>query len=164
MFEIRQATEEDLALLLKWTILLHSHEDDGEIETHPNFEKNLEKWLSSEITNSNCLCLIAEIDAKPKGFIFANSVINDNGFLAIPIKGIIHLLWVDLDCRKMKIAEKLVAAVEECFKSVGITLAECNYTSNNNLAKSFWESQNYRQSAVTARKLLTEQNLSSKGN
>ena len=154
MLSIRQANSEDLDLIIQWTMELHYHEDDGEIKTSKNFQKNLAKWLEQELSNANSLCLIADIDDRPVGFIAATSIISDNGFLEDPLKGLIHLLWIEVEFRHKNIAQSLVSEVEHCFKSIGINFVECNYTSNNEQAQSFWAAQEYQPKSITARKRL----------
>ncbi|TQV84854.1 GNAT family N-acetyltransferase [Aliikangiella coralliicola] len=154
MLDIRQANTEDIELIFQWTLQLHHHEDDGELKAHADFPVHLKQWLSGQLEDTGNLCLIAEVDAQPIGFILASSIINDNGFLESPAKGIIQLLWINEDHRKQHIADTLVSEIEQCFISVGIGYIECNYTSHNNLAKSFWDKQGYLQRTVTARKML----------
>jgi len=154
ILDIRQATIDDLELLTQWTALLHRHEDDGVLKMHQHFLINLNKWLQAELNNSNNLFLIALSNGEPAGFIFSASVINDNGFLESTLKGIVHLLWVDESFRKLNIAATLLDEVEKCLASIGISYVECNYTANNQLAKSFWDKKHYKQSSITARKIL----------
>jgi len=151
---IRQATMEDIKLIVKWTVELHHHEDDGDLKMHPNFHANIQKWLGQELDNSNSLFLIAQANEIPIGFVFATSILNDNGFLAEPMKGVVHLLWVDKNYRKQNTAGILVEEIEKCFSSLGITYIECNYTSNNQLAQFFWDKKGYQQRSITARKVL----------
>lgn len=154
MVEIRQATSKDLEQLTNWTLAIHFHEDDNSIPPHPELKQRLSKWLHSELVDNNGLFLIAEVECLSVGFIYANSVINDNGFLASPIKGVIHLLWVDENYRCQKIAEKLTESIEACFKELAISYIECSFTDSNELAKLFWISQGFTPHSVTARKLL----------
>lgn len=151
---IRQANCQDLDLLVNWTYQLHLHEDDKKLAMHKDFKLNLSKWIQQQIDNPDCLFLIAEVEGNPVGFISGSTIINDNGFLLAPIKGLINLLWVEVEYRKQQIAEKLVLEIEKCFASIGITYIECHYTANNNLAQSFWENKQYLQSSITARKIL----------
>ena len=152
---VRQAILEDLEQMTQWTLELHQHEDDGDLKMRPDFGSNLNKWLSQELTNANSLFLIAQSKGTPVGFIFANSVINDNGFLLDPLKGIVHLLWVVKDYRKQHVAAKLLDETEKCFSTININYVECNYTANNQLARKFWDKKGYIQRSITARKALT---------
>ena len=151
---IEQVKQDDLDTILAWTIQLHHHEDDGELKSHANFEINLRKWLEQEITNPNSLFLVAKCNGLPVGFIAASSIINDNGFLDNPLKGEVNLLWVEDKYRKQKIAEQLLLETEKCLLSTGINYIECHYTSNNQLAKAFWDKKGYQQRAIIARKML----------
>jgi ribosomal protein S18 acetylase RimI-like enzyme len=153
--EIIQANTEDLDLITRWTTALHQHEDDGELPTHPHFSQNLKKWLELEINNNNTLFLIARIDQEPVGFIAGTSIINDNGLIAAPLKGFIQLLWIDENYRKNNIAQQLLQAIEDCFKSIGIAYIECQYTQKNQLANQFWQAQGYNKTAVVARKVIS---------
>ena len=155
-FDIYQASLDDINLICEWTLKLHQHEDDGRLEVNSNFDANIKKWLTQELNNLNSLVLIALVNNQPAGFIFSTSVINDNGFLAAPLKGIIHLLWVEPEFRQKNIAAKLLSEVENCLRTIGATYIECNYTANNNLAKTFWSKNNYFQSAITAKKILND--------
>ena len=152
----RQATINDLDIIAQYTFKLHQHEDDRIIAPHVDFLSNLKMWLSAELNNSRSLFLIAELDTIPIGFIGATSIINDNGFLANPIKGVIQLLWVEENYRKNRIAKKLVDEVEQCFKSIGIEYVECTYTAQNTLANSFWEKRGYEKNSITARKFISD--------
>ena len=151
---IREASQRDLSQIVEYTLALHQHEDDGKIAANPHFSDNLSEWLSSELDSAQSLFLIAERKSNPVGFIGAMSIINDNGFLANPAKGLIQLLWVDEKSRNKNIAENLVKEVEHCFKRVGIEYVECNYTCVNNLAESFWSKLGYAKHSVTARRFI----------
>jgi len=156
---IREATQNDLDLIVQFTLSLHAHEDDGEITASEHFADNLSKWLLVEINNPQSLFLIAEKENSKKndsavGFIGAASVINDNGFLTNPAKGLIQLLWVEEKSRKSKVAGNLVKEIEHCFKQVGIEYVECNYTCVNNLAEKFWDGLGYNKHSITARKFI----------
>jgi len=153
---LREAHLDDIELIYQLTLKLHIHEDDGSVKTHKQFETNLKNWLKVEFNNPRTLFLIAEDKGRVAGFISATSIINDNGFLASPIKGIIQLLWVEPQFRKHSIAKELVHNVESCFKEIGITYVECNYTSFNNQAKFFWSKLGYSENSITARKIITD--------
>jgi len=133
---------------------LHQHEDDGKIPTHNNFESNLQKWLLLELENPRSLYLIIEVENIPVGFVGATSILNDNGFLGNPIKGVIQLLWIVPEYRKKRAAELLLEEVEHCFRQIGIKYVECTYTVTNQLAEYFWEKQGYKKNSVTARKII----------
>ncbi len=156
MLTIEQANNDDLTTILNWTIQLHQHEDDGKLKSHIEFETHLSKWLKLEINNPNCLYLIGKIGGIPVGFIGAASIINDNGFLENPIKGVIQLLWVEPKHRQKHVALELVEEIEHCFREMGIHYVECTYTTSNQLAKSFWSKQGYIENSTTARKFIIE--------
>jgi diamine N-acetyltransferase len=154
LLSIRLATPKDIDIITQWTIKLHQHENDGELKMHSNFNINLKKWLATELVNPNSLFLFAEFDNSPVGFIFSSSVINDNGFLASNMKGVIHLLWVEHSSRNRNIAGMLLNEVETCLSAIGISYIECNYTNHNNIAQSFWDKNGYKKASITARKIL----------
>jgi len=151
---IRQATTDDLAQIVLFTHAIHIQEDDKSIPPHKNFLTNLEKWLLLELKNPLSLLLIAEIKNKSVGFISGSTVINDNGFLENPMKGIINLIWVEKEYRRKNIAQQLLINMEVCFKENSIALIEVSYTSKNMLAKKFWCSMDYDSYSITARKKL----------
>ncbi|MDH5434600.1 MAG: GNAT family N-acetyltransferase [Gammaproteobacteria bacterium] len=150
----RQATKDDLSLISKWTYRLYKHEDDKQLKPHPDIKNNLSKWLSAELVNSNSLFVIAEIKGKPKGFIGAACVLNDNEFLMNPMKGVIQLLWLDKSIRHQGIASQLVKQIELCFQDLGISYVECGFTAKNQLAQNFWTRQQYLPCSITARKMI----------
>jgi len=152
--QIREATIEDLDIITQYTLALNQHEDDRLIPAHQDFEHNLKNWLALELKNSQSLFLLAEKNNRAIGFIGASSVINDNGFLANPVKGLIQLLWVDNSVRRHNVAAKLVEEIELCFKQVGIEYIECSYTCINNVAKIFWDTLGYSGHSITARKFI----------
>ena len=90
------------------------------------------------------------------GFILAVSVVNDNGFLQFPIKGVIQLLWIEPKERKSGAAQQLLEQVNQCFISTDIHYVECSYTVKNILAKEFWNKQGYVETSTIARKILIE--------
>ncbi len=152
--DYRQAEETDIDSLVNFTQKIHHHEDDGKIPIHKNFLINLKTWLQTEINNPQSLIILACDEQRPIAFILATSVINDNGFLEHPIKGIIQLLWVEIDQRGKGIADNLVAQVEACFQDNQIPYIECSYTTNNSLGAQFWNKKGYLKSSITARKIL----------
>ena len=151
---IRQCTLADLACITEFTLKLHHHEKNDQLLLHSNFKTNLKHWLESELNNTNSLLLIAEVDGEAIGFIAATSVINDNGFLKEPLKGVVQLLWVEEEYRKKKTAESLLNNVEACFVENGIKYVECSFTNNNNLAKAFWQTHGYSAISTMSRKIL----------
>lgn len=151
---IRKAESHDLTQILNWTLKLHFHEDDGSLLPHESFEENLAQWLEKDIKNSSSLYLIGIINDQPVAFIAGSQVINDNGFLKSPTKGIIQLLWVEPDYRAHGIAQKLLATIEECFSEIGIGYIECTYTANNSEAKAFWQKHKFMPFSVSMRKFL----------
>ena len=162
---IRQASIDDLPLILSFTHAIHLQEDDQSIPTNPNFLSHLEKWLKQELENSLSLFLIAEIQSELKkskeenitvGFIGSTTVINDNGFLINPTKGVIHLLWVEKKYRRQGISKQLVTVIESCFKENAINVIECSFTKKNTLAEHFWNDAGYQVQSLTARKILTQ--------
>ncbi len=154
MLTFRQASEQDLEQITDWTLKLHHHEDDASLAVNEQFNQHLKQWLSLEIANPNYLFLIAEINQQPIGFIAATSVLNDNGFLRAPIKGVVQLIWVDTEYRQQNIASQLVDEVQKCFESIGITYIECSYTINNNEAQKFWQKKHFQPFSISARKLI----------
>lgn len=154
--EIFQANEEQLELIHRWTLAIHKHEDDKQLKAHPRFNNNLKKWLHQEINNANSLFLVALLNRQPAGFIAASVIINDNGFLAEPMKGMIHLLWVEQAYRRFGIAKNLLTETEACLSSIGVNYVECNYTPTNSHAQSFWKRCGYQSSSINARKILTD--------
>ncbi len=160
--QTRQAIVNDLQTIVKFTLKLHQHEDDGNIASHINFKCNLTQWLTNELDDPRTLFLIAEDNREPVGFIGATTIINDNGFLANPIKGVIQLLWIEPEYRKNHLADKLVSDIEQCFKSMGIAYIECTYTASNQEAKSFWSKQAYKENSITARKFISNESCHNK--
>lgn len=154
MANIRQATLDDLSLIVNWTEQVHGHEDDGSLPTREDFSENLNLWLRTELNNPNSIFLIAEVSSKPVGFIFASSVMNDNGFLEYLFKGVIQIIWVDEEHRHQRIAHHLLNEIEACFLSININYVECSFTVKNQLAKQFWAVEGFTPSAMTARKFL----------
>ncbi len=173
--DVRAASLDDLDAITRFTAQLHEHEDNGELATHQKFFPRLKKWLRSELNDSKSLILIAETNLQTKsqtgshtepqtgprhipkqtiGFISATSIINDNGFLQAPSKGVIQLLWVELNYRQQGVADSLVLSIENCFKNIGIKYVECTYTSNNSLAESYWQRNDYKKNSITARKFI----------
>lgn len=151
---IVQAVKRDLELIFQWTLKLHKHEDNGYLEMNLDFYNNLKQWINQELTNPNSLYLIAHLDQSPAGFIAATTVINDNGFLASPMKGVVNLLWVEQQYREKNIAQTLLKKVESCFKDIGINHIECHYTVGNNLAKGFWAKSGYHEQSTSAIKKI----------
>jgi len=157
----RQATADDLAQIVSFTNSIHLQEDDQSIATNKHFLSNLEKWLKEELNNSLSLFLIADFqnDLGQKdsiGFIGATTVINDNGFLKNPTKGVINLLWVEKEYRRNNIAKQLVSMIESCFRGNAVSVIECSFTKKNQLAEKFWDNQGYDIQSVIARKILPE--------
>ncbi|PHS19784.1 MAG: hypothetical protein COA86_03220 [Kangiella sp.] len=157
----RQATADDLAQIVSFTNSIHLQEDDQSIPTNKHFLFNLEKWLKEELNNSLSLFLIADFEnnfgqTNSIGFIGATTVINDNGFLENPTKGVINLLWIEKEHRKKNIAKQLVSMIEDCFKENAINVIECSFTDTNELAKKFWSNMHYKIFSVTARKIISD--------
>ena len=153
--KLRQATKSDLEQVFAWTLKIHQHEDDGSLNVHPEFETHLKAWIEEELGNRQCLYLLAETDDQQGlGFIGSHTVINDNGLLKDPLKGVIHLLWVDADYRNNGLAQTLVARVEDCFRELGVGYIECSYTACNQIGERFWAANGFQPVTITARKFI----------
>lgn len=151
---IRQATTDELSQLVAFTHAIHIQETEQASPTHKNFLTNLTKWLSQELENPLSLYLVAEENTNSIGFIGGTTVINDNGFLENPTKGVINLLWVEKEHRRKKIAEQLVLNMEACFKENAISQIEVSYTTQNELASHFWKSMGFENYSVTGQKII----------
>ena len=154
-FNIRQAKIDDLDSIVSFTHAIHLQEDDQSIPTHTNFLSNLTTWLTAELNNPLSLFLIVEKDKQPVGFIGATTVINDNGFLENPTKGVINLLWVEESFRRNQLAKKLVTTIENCFLDNSVSVVECSFTKHNQLANDFWCNAGYTIHSLSARKFIS---------
>jgi len=154
-FNFRQANVADLDLLLTKTLELHQHEDTGLLPHAEHFESKLRSWLEHCLGDTNYLFILAYDGQTFAGFVGLTSVINDNGFLKYPLKGLIQLLWVEPEFRGLGIAGQLLRMAESCLKDIGVGFIEVNYTASNQLAQSFWQKSGYSPYATTVVKLLS---------
>ncbi len=119
-----------------------------------NFQQQISQWV--EIVNSipSNLIIIAEIDAKPCGFVIGIVEPQQNQFTAYKIHGLIQALWVTPENRQQGIGEMLVKEVLSAFAEFNVPYCDIAYHPNNKPAQKFWEKIGFIQAQATSRKFL----------
>jgi ribosomal protein S18 acetylase RimI-like enzyme len=157
----RQATQDDLDILLAWTLRLMEHErveESLELPLKQDVSEQVSTWLSNLIENDNALIIIADDQGgKPLGGILGLVQLAANDFVDITVYGLIQMVWVDKDYRGQGIASSLVTYMEDTFKSLNIPYCEIQYSASNNEAKAFWVKTGYSTVSHTCRKFLNIQ-------
>ncbi len=160
-FTFREATIEDLSLILKWTQSLMDHEamdKDIELPLNHNIYELLEEWLKNLISDNNSLLIIATNESvNPHhtcGLIIGYLQLQPNNFTPFNMHGVIQMVWVEEDYRTKGLARQLVTHMEDTFKNLKIPYCEIQYSDANKEAKAFWEKSGYQVVSHSSRKML----------
>ena len=156
----RQATQDDLPVVLEWTLALMHHEQiDPELELplKANIKEQLNDWLTNLVTNDNALFIIAEDpQGNARGGILGIIQLAANDFVDVAVYGLIQMVWVNSEYRKQGIASALVRYMEETFKTMDIPYCEIQYSESNIEAEAFWKKSGYARVSQTCRKMLSD--------
>jgi len=160
IYSFREATIDDLALILKWTEALMRHEaldNSLELPLVENISELVEDWLKNLISDNNSLLIIALDDSNiPKGLIIGLMQLQPNEFTQFNMHGIIQMAWVDKDQRKQGLAMQLVNHMEDTFKNLQVPYCEIQYSASNIEAAAFWEKVGYQIVSHNCRKIFAE--------
>ena len=159
-YSFREATPEDLSLILKWTEELMDHEAldiSIELPLVNNISELLENWLINLIDDDNTLIIIANDEQQniPKGIIIGYLQIQPNEFTVFEMHGVIQMVWVEKDQRKQGLAMQLVRHMEDTFKNLKVPYCEIQYSASNKEAAAFWSKVGYKQVSYNSRKMLS---------
>ncbi len=160
-FFFREATVEDLPLILKWTEQLMAHESLDktiELQLKENISQLLEEWLKNLISDNNSLIIIA-IDKSKRpvcsaGLIVSYIQLQPNDFTQYALHGVIQMVWIDKKYRNNGLASQLVDYVEETFIDMSIPYCEIQYSNTNHEAEAFWHKSGYQKTSHNCRKIL----------
>lgn len=159
-YSFREATLEDLPLILKWTEELMAHEaldKSLELPFTENISEQIREWLKNLVTDNNSLIIIAvdEVLDTPKGLIIGYLQLQPNEFTIFNMHGIIQMVWVEKDQRQKGLAKQLVIHMEDTFKNLQIAYCDIQFSDNNMEAKAFWDKLGYRPVSHSCRKFLS---------
>jgi len=160
-FTFREATLDDLPLILNWTEQLMDHEaldNSIELQLKPNIAEQLETWLKNLVTDNNSLIIIATDETikphLPAGLIIGYLQPQPNEFTLFNMHGIIQMVWVEKDYRNKGIASLLVKHMEDTFQNLDVPYCEIQYSDSNTEAKAFWNKAGYKVVGHHSRKML----------
>ncbi len=160
-FSYREATKEDLPLILKWTVQLLAHEslkNEIELQLKDNVSLLLEEWLKNLISDKNTLIIIATDESKmpicSAGIIIGHIQLQPNDFTQYGLHGVIQMVWVDINYRNNGLASQLVAHVEETFVNMDVPYCEVQFSNSNCEADAFWSKSGYQKASHNCRKML----------
>jgi len=158
-YSFREASINDLPLILKWTEQLMDHEalaDDLELPLTNNISELLQDWLKNLISDDNSLIIVAmdNILNIPQGLIIGYLQQQPNKFSQFTLHGVIQMVWVEKEHRKKGLAKQLVIHMEDTFKNLQIPYCEIQYSDSNKEAKAFWNKLNYQPVSHNCRKFL----------
>ncbi len=160
-YSFREATIDDLPLILNWTEYLMEHEAldrSIELKLNPNISKLLEDWLEKLISDNNSLLIIAmDMSKSPPqaiGLIIGYLQLQPNNFTIFNMHGVIQMVWVEEEYRQKKIASRLVTYMEDTFRNLNIPYCEVQYSDTNSNASHFWDKTGYQKISHSCRKML----------
>lgn len=158
-YSFREATVEDLSLILKWTEALMEHEVLDKSIALPladNISELVKDWLKNLISDDNSLIIIAtdELLKSPHGLIIGYIQLQPNNFTVLNMHGVIQLVWVEKEQRKKGLALQLVNHMEDTFKNLQVPYCEIQYSASNSEAKAFWKKAGYQVISQSCRKMF----------
>jgi len=160
-FTFREATIDDLSLILRWTQNLMDHEamdKDIELPLNHNIYELLEDWLTNLIKDNNSLLIVATNETESPhqacGLIIGYLQLQPNNFTPFNMHGVIQMVWVEEGYRSKGLASQLVKHMEDTFNNLKIPYCEIQYSDTNDEAKSFWEKSGYQVVSHSCRKML----------
>lgn len=160
-YSFREATIDDLPLILKWTEQLMEHErldDNIELQLNNKINSLLEEWLKNLISDNNTLIIVASEEAKdrdiPAGLIIGYLQLQPNNFTQYEFHGVIQMVWVEKQYRNSGLATQLLDYIEAIFKDMAIPYCEIQYSDSNSEAEAFWMKSGYQKVSHSCRKIL----------
>jgi len=160
-FSYKEATIDDLSLILKWTKRLMSHEaldQDIELQLKKNISTLLKEWLKNLISDKNSLIIIANDESKTPlssaALIIGYIQLQPNDFTQYTFHGVIQMIWVEEEYRNKGLASQLVDYIEDAFRHLDIPYCELQYSDTNLEAETFWLKSGYHKVSHHCRKML----------
>ncbi len=160
-YSFREATIDDLSLVLSWVSELMQHESlDEHIELTlvDDIDDLLKNWIKNLITDNNSLIIIvsdnSQSNAVPLGFIAGLLQLQPNNFTIYKMHGVIQMVWVIPEQRNKGLAMQLVNYMEDTFRNLNVPYCEIQYSTSNNEAEAFWQKADYHTISHSCRKLL----------
>ncbi len=155
----REATKEDIPLLIKWLELLINHTQTATNDPYisnlePNYDEVHEPFFLNAIQNDKGKIYIFEEEGISKGFIYGSITAPFLEVSSITSIGQINICWVDEKYRKQGIASELVRCIEQWFQSRGIGYIDLHYLVGNMEAEESWKRMGYEPYRVASRKKL----------
>ena len=160
-YSFREATLDDLPIILGWTESLMEHEALDtlfELELSSDISSQLKTWVRNLISDENTLIIIAIDDSSnaPVGVIIGYLQQQPNAFTIYESHGVIQMVWVDVHRRQQGLAAKLVQSMEETFINLSIPYCEIQYSQSNKEAESFWHKVGFHVVSHTSRKFYNK--------
>ncbi len=112
----------------------------------PGIASVITSELRRAAERDSCRLFVAELDAKPVGFLFAE-IEAGAGPGGEPPPAWVHELWVEPDFRGRGLAAALLAESDAFFASRGVTRVSVRVESRNAPALEFWARQGFGERA-----------------
>jgi ribosomal protein S18 acetylase RimI-like enzyme len=156
VINIRDAQKFEIPKIVSWSVAMAHHEHEHNPHTFvgfkTNFEDTLNTWLTSMLSAPHALINIASVDKTPAGFSLGLLVQANNPFCKYPFHGVIQLVWVERQYRRLGIAQKLIEQQESFLRGLQVPYIEIQYSHQNPEGESFWKKMGYLGALHTYRK------------
>ncbi|MBN2336421.1 GNAT family N-acetyltransferase [Candidatus Bathyarchaeota archaeon] len=138
MAQTRQATQKDIPKILEYRQKLQQHltQRNPKLWRRDPDSPSLRKEVEDTITQEGGWCIVAEIDRRPVGFI--SGAVKTRVDEHPPIIGIIGVIYVEPEFRRMGVGGQLVKELLERFTDQGAEDITLRHVVGNTEAEQFW--------------------------
>lgn len=151
----RLATEADLPFIVHGAHELAALEQgDSGLPLKPDFDQRLESYFRNLLNTPAALLLIAERNGAPLAFIAGSLQPMPNDFTEVVLYGLIQVLWVEPDARRLRLGHTMLEMFEETLRAQGVSHVDAQHAHSNLPAASFWRNSGYNPVSISVRKQL----------
>ncbi len=153
---VRRAKARDLPLVTRlWRELIGFHEALGgqDFRLAPNAEAGWKKYLRSHMAHPKKLCLVAEVDGRPVGFLMA-TIEKRPPILMERDYGHISDAYVQEPNRRKGVGKALVTEALAWFEAKRVGRVRLQTDARNTLGFEFWKRLGFQTTVLTMDKLL----------
>ncbi len=153
---VRLATIADLPFLSHGACSLAQQEaeDPNALPLAEDFASRIERYFANLISMPTALVLVAARGDKAIGFIAGTLQGMPNDFTTVNLYGLIQILWVEPEARRIHLGQTLVNLFEGTLRDQGVQHLDVQHAHSNLPAVLFWQHCGYAPISTTLRKKL----------
>ncbi|NQD38052.1 GNAT family N-acetyltransferase [Permianibacter sp. IMCC34836] len=153
---VRLATAADLPFIVRGACALAEQEAEqgAALTLQADFPQRVERYFADLIASPTALVILAERQQQPLAYIAGSLQSMPNDFTTAALYGMIQVLWVEPDARRLQLGKTLVEMFEATLRDQGVHHIDTQHAHSNLPAVLFWQSCGYAPVSTTLRKML----------